>query len=774
MAEAAAPSPAAWVERPAQPKSPAPAKLAHAEVMAAIWNASQQTGVDYKYLVAKAQVESGLNPDAKARTSSAAGLFQFIEGTWLSSLERHQALLSDKGHGPNGLLRSLSARVAVQQGPAPSRQELLDWRHDPAKASLIAAAHAVENGERLAQVLGRKANGTELYLAHFLGTGGAVRFINAWQSNPHASAAYLFPRAARANRPIFYLRSGRPRSLQGVLEHFDAKLRRAARQHGEHFDASRSRTRSGAKTVASWLTDAPQHHGRIGRSNAADFESTLCAATKAFESVTASLLCGIPHVTQARDAGEMAPADAQSGATTSHTQLHDAHALTPLRGLSKPVSRLTLTTAQSCNHIQMCYEARMDTSTITQVRNLIESGSHTKAGIARAAGLHANTLRDASEADWNPTAETLAKLQKFLDANDSTPVLVGAEEIIDEARNGRMYILVDDEDRENEGDLIIPAQMATPAAINFMATHGRGLICLALDKARVDELGLDPMSRNNQESMQTAFTVSIEAREGVTTGISAADRSRTVSVAIDASKGAKDIVTPGHVFPLMARDGGTLVRAGHTEAAVDISRLAGLNPSGVICEIMNEDGTMARLDDLIGFARKHDLKIGTIRDLIAYRMRNDHLVERVGERSFESDYGGQWRMITYRNTVSDSEAYVLQKGHITPGEPTLARVHPISVFDDVLGAPGPRKRTLQRAMGAIGEKGAGVIVILTQRVGTSGEWTADEEHRNIGIGSQILADLGVQEMTLLTNSRPDLVALEGYGITLAGHRPIPD
>ncbi|MCK0100595.1 3,4-dihydroxy-2-butanone-4-phosphate synthase [Qipengyuania sp. S6317L1] len=416
----------------------------------------------------------------------------------------------------------------------------------------------------------------------------------------------------------------------------------------------------------------------------------------------------------------------------------------------------------------------MSTSTITQVRDLIESGAYTKAGIARAAGLHANTLRDASDADWNPTTETLAKLQRFLDANDDTPVLVGAEEIIDEARNGRMYILVDDEDRENEGDLIIPAQMATPAAVNFMATHGRGLICLALDKARVDALDLDPMSRNNRESMQTAFTVSIEAKEGVTTGISAADRARTIAVAIDATKGPDDIVTPGHVFPLVAREGGTLVRAGHTEAAVDISRLAGLNPSGVICEIMNEDGSMARLDDLIEFARKHDMKIGTIRDLIAYRMRNDHLVERIGESTFESDYGGQWRMITYRNTISDNEAYVLQKGHISPDEPTLARVHPISVFDDVLGAPGPRKRTLQRAMSAIGEKGTGVIVILTQRVGTSGQWTADEEHRNIGIGSQILADLGVHEMVLLSNSRPDFVALEGYGITLTGHQEIPE
>ncbi|KPP93222.1 3,4-dihydroxy-2-butanone-4-phosphate synthase [Erythrobacter sp. HL-111] len=415
----------------------------------------------------------------------------------------------------------------------------------------------------------------------------------------------------------------------------------------------------------------------------------------------------------------------------------------------------------------------MDTSTVTRVRDLVESGTFTRAGLARAAGLHANTLRDCTEESWNPTAETLAKLAAFLEANDERPVLVGIEEIIDEARNGRMYILVDDEDRENEGDLIIPAQMATPAAINFMATHGRGLICLALTKERVDHLGLQPMSRNNKESMQTAFTISIEAKEGVTTGISAADRARTISVAIDSAKGPDDIVTPGHVFPLAARDGGTLVRAGHTEAAVDISRLAGLNPSGVICEIMNEDGTMARMDDLVKFARRHDLKIGTIRDLIAYRMRNDHLVERLSERNFVSDYGGHWRMITYRDRVEGNEAYVLQKGHVVPGEPTLARVHPISVFDDVLGAPGPRKRTLQRAMEAVGDHGSGIIVILTGRVGT-GAWSRDEELRNIGIGSQILADLGVHDMILLSNSRPDLVAIEGFGLTITGHRPIPE
>ena len=410
---------------------------------------------------------------------------------------------------------------------------------------------------------------------------------------------------------------------------------------------------------------------------------------------------------------------------------------------------------------------------IDRVRTFLATGTMTRAGMARAAGLHANTLRDCNEPDWNPTSETLAKLERLIDAQDEKPVLVPVEEIIEEARNGRMYILVDDEDRENEGDLIIPAQMATPDAINFMATHGRGLICLALDKARVETLELEPMSRNNRESMQTAFTISIEAKEGVTTGISAADRARTVSVAIDTSKGPEDIVTPGHVFPLTARDGGVLVRAGHTEAAVDISRLAGLNPAGVICEILNEDGTMARLDDLVSFARKHDLKIGTIRDLIEYRMRNDHLVERVDDRPFDSDYGGHWGLVTYRSTIDGREHYVLQKGHVVPGEPTLTRVHPISVFDDVLGQPGPRKRTLQRAMQASGDHGSGVSVIITGRR-AGGGYSEEDEVRNVGIGSQILADLDIREMILLSNSQPNVVAIEGYGLNIVDHHPIPE
>lgn len=421
----------------------------------------------------------------------------------------------------------------------------------------------------------------------------------------------------------------------------------------------------------------------------------------------------------------------------------------------------------------------MSNEIIDQVRALVADGALTKAGLARAAGLHANSLRDCAEESWNPTSETLGKLERFLEANDDRPVLVGIEEIIDEARNGRMYILVDDEDRENEGDLIIPGQMATPDAINFMATHGRGLICLSLDRARVNALGLEPMSRNNRESMQTAFTTSIEAKEGVTTGISAADRARTVSVAIDSTKGADDIVTPGHVFPLVARDGGVLVRAGHTEAAVDISRLAGLNPSGVICEIMNEDGSMARLEDLVTFARKHDMKIGTIRDLIAYRMKNDHLVERKTESDLTSDYGGDWKAMTYRSKVGGASHVVLQKGRVDPDRPTLVRMHRISIFDDVLGQSGPSKRTLQRAMAAIGDAGAGLIVVimpdrpeqLQAEIGR--QPPADGELRDYGIGAQILVDLGVSDMELLSDTQKTVVGLEGYGIKVVGQRPIP-
>ncbi len=422
----------------------------------------------------------------------------------------------------------------------------------------------------------------------------------------------------------------------------------------------------------------------------------------------------------------------------------------------------------------------MSSELITRIRRLVVEGGMSRSGLARASGLHANTLRDVTEDTWNPTADTLTKLERFLFDSDDTPALVPIEEIIEEARNGRMFILVDDEDRENEGDLVIPAQMATPDAINFMATHGRGLICLTLTRKRCESLGLELMSRNNGTRHETAFTVSIEAREGVTTGISAGDRARTVSVAVDAAKTRDDIVTPGHVVPLIARDGGVLVRAGHTEAAVDISRLAGLNPSGVICEIMKDDGTMARMDDLIPFARKHGLKMGTIRDLIEYRRRHDHLVECISQAPFISDYGGEWSIRTYRNKVDESIHLVLQKGAIQPDRPTLVRMHGISILSDVLGSPGPRKRILQRAMAEIGRAGAGVIVLLMPNdpahlvAEVSGTDPSTMDLRSYGIGAQILADLGVHEMVLLTNAHRNIVAIEGYGLNIVGEQPISE
>ena len=360
--------------------------------------------------------------------------------------------------------------------------------------------------------------------------------------------------------------------------------------------------------------------------------------------------------------------------------------------------------------------------------------------------------------------------------------LSSPEEIIDEARNGRMFILVDDEDRENEGDLVIPAQMATPDAVNFMARHGRGLICLAMTKSRVEQLGLDLMARNNGTRHETAFTVSIEARDGVTTGISAADRARTIAVAIDASKEAAEIVTPGHVFPLVAREGGVLVRAGHTEAAVDVSRLAGLNPSGVICEIMNEDGTMARMNDLVGFSQLHGLKIGTIRDLIAYRRRHDHLVEKRAETVFDSEWGGEWRAMTFWNKATGSEQVALVKGLIDPGKPTLVRMHALSPFADLFGEGGNRGGLLRQSMRIIGEEGAGVVVVINRprpdgltlaiHARTGAPVPDMEELRDYGVGAMILNELGVEDMVLLTNTHHTLVGLDGYGLKIVGERPI--
>ncbi len=423
----------------------------------------------------------------------------------------------------------------------------------------------------------------------------------------------------------------------------------------------------------------------------------------------------------------------------------------------------------------------MSSDLMERLNAVIATGEISRAGLARAAGLHPNSLRKLGSSDWNPTADTLGKLEKLLLAGN-VEVMVGPEAIINEARNGRMFILVDDDDRENEGDLVIPAQMATPDAINFMARHGRGLICLALTKDRVDQLDLAPMSVVNGTQLATAFTVSIEAREGVTTGISAADRARTVAVAIDANNGPDALVSPGHIFPLVARPGGVLVRAGHTEAAVDVSRLAGLNPSGVICEIMGDDGTMARLDQLIDFARIHGLKIGTIRDLIAYRLRRDHMVARVAETAFTSSSGAAWTAQVFRDSASGDEELALVHGIIRPDMPTLVRMHSIDLFADLLGERGPRAGLLDGSMAMIEAEGSGVIVALHAAAPGSLSRATDlrsgkppkagPELRGYGVGAQILAALGVHDMILLTNTRHSPVGLSAYGLAIVEERAI--
>jgi 3,4-dihydroxy 2-butanone 4-phosphate synthase / GTP cyclohydrolase II len=353
------------------------------------------------------------------------------------------------------------------------------------------------------------------------------------------------------------------------------------------------------------------------------------------------------------------------------------------------------------------------------------------------------------------------------------------EEVVEDARNGRMFILVDAEERENEGDLVIPAQMATPDAINFMAKHGRGLICLALTPDRAKQLHLELMSRCNRARHSTAFTVSIEAREGVSTGISAHDRSHTISVAIDPTKDYRDIMTPGHVFPLVAKDGGVLVRAGHTEAAVDLARLAGLYPAGVICEIMNDDGTMARLPDLIDFAERHNLKIAAIADLIAYRLRYDHLVKVVAATSIESAYGGAFDLKVYATTVDPAEHLALVKGDVSSGGPVLVRVHAMNTVDDVISAGTHRETLVHKAMDIVGREGRGVIVLIREsrpdaisaRLGQEAGGQGQQRLIEYGIGAQILLDLGVREMVLLSNSPSrKIVGLEGYGLKVAGHR----
>ena len=355
------------------------------------------------------------------------------------------------------------------------------------------------------------------------------------------------------------------------------------------------------------------------------------------------------------------------------------------------------------------------------------------------------------------------------------------EEVIADAKAGKLFILVDDEDRENEGDLCVIGEYATANAINFMAKYGRGLICLALTRIRTEQLGLTMMERRNESRHETAFTISIEAREGVTTGISAADRALTIKTAIDPNCGERDITTPGHIFPLIARDGGTLVRAGHTEAVVDIARACGSDhPSGVICEIMKDDGEMARLPDLIGFAKEYDLKIASIADLIAWRRRNESLVQRTVESAITTRIGGEWRMVIYANTVSNIEHIALVKGDISAGDPILVRMHALDLMADLLGAVSEKRAgdELATAMAAIAEAGCGVIVVLresiasslssmvSQKLNMTSDTSGNRDLRDYGVGAQILTDLGIRKMILLSDTRPNVVSLEGYDLEI--------
>jgi 3,4-dihydroxy 2-butanone 4-phosphate synthase/GTP cyclohydrolase II len=360
------------------------------------------------------------------------------------------------------------------------------------------------------------------------------------------------------------------------------------------------------------------------------------------------------------------------------------------------------------------------------------------------------------------------------------------EDILGDARAGRMFILVDAEDRENEGDLVIPAQMATPEAINFMARYGRGLICLALTQERASDLSLELMARSNKSRHSTNFTVSVEAREGITTGISARDRAHTIATAIDPAKDARDIVSPGHVFPLVAREGGVLVRAGHTETAVDIARLAGLYPAGVICEIMNDDGTMARMPDLMAFAQFHGLKIGTIADLIAYRRKYDSLVRVVEQKHIDDLHGAEFELKIYQNTADGQEHIALVKGDISASVPVLVRMHAFNVIEDVVGFAGAAGRTslIERALRVLAHEERGIFVLLRESQASTvsaklrdaaegGKGDAAARLVDYGIGAQILLDLGVREMELLSNSPlPKIVGLEGYGLKIVGRRPI--
>ncbi len=371
------------------------------------------------------------------------------------------------------------------------------------------------------------------------------------------------------------------------------------------------------------------------------------------------------------------------------------------------------------------------------------------------------------------------------DAASHESPLSPIEDIIEDARNGRMFILVDAEDRENEGDLVMPAQFATPEAVNFMAMYGRGLICLSLTGERAAALDLPLMSQRNESRHTTNFTVSIEARDGVSTGISAHDRARTISTAIDPTKSAEEIVSPGHVFPLVARDGGVLVRAGHTEAAVDVARLAGCNPSGVICEIMSEDGSMARLPELIGFAQRHGLKIGTIADLIAYRRKHDRFVERRLDSEVETAWGGPFKLVVFRSIVDNVEHVALVKGDPRQADAALVRMHKVSFTDDVLGALNGRAGLVEQGVRALAaHDGAAIMVFIretnpaaiTERFGAAPVDPPDKREarrlREYGVGAQILLDLGVRRMILLSTAPQTIVGLDGYGLEVIEQRVI--